>query len=211
MSCHVHLPRPEIHSARCRVAKQPRHEPSVHQNEFYKNHSDGWPTSKLARVSRPCLFLTKRVIHFQFQLQMASQRSGKAIRALPPSLITLPKARSRHRSFPTSKGGTSVALFLLALQWLSCQAPGVTGLALGLVGPVSVYCDWVRWKVGSATSISVWKHVKLSEQIRPRDKLACCWTVKQPTNDKQTNKRSFSSAVRLCQCPASLSPNASLV
>ena len=26
--------------------------------------------------------------------------------------------------------------------------------------------DWVSWKVGSATSISVWQHVKLSEQIR---------------------------------------------
>ena len=32
----------------------------------------------------------------------------------------------------------------MALQWLPCQAPGVIGPALGLVGPVSVYCDWVR-------------------------------------------------------------------
>ena len=32
----------------------------------------------------------------------------------------------------------------LALQWLPCQAPGVIGSVLGLVGPVSVYCDWVR-------------------------------------------------------------------
>ena len=32
----------------------------------------------------------------------------------------------------------------LALQWLPCQGPGVIGSALGLVGPVSVYCDWVR-------------------------------------------------------------------
>ena len=32
----------------------------------------------------------------------------------------------------------------LALQWLPCQAPGVIGSALELVGPVSVYCDWVR-------------------------------------------------------------------
>ena len=31
----------------------------------------------------------------------------------------------------------------LALQWLPCQAPGVIGSALALVGPVSVYCDWV--------------------------------------------------------------------
>ena len=35
----------------------------------------------------------------------------------------------------------------LALQWLPCQAPGVIGSALGLVGPVSAYCDWVRWEV----------------------------------------------------------------
>ena len=31
--------------------------------------------------------------------------------------------------------------FELALQWLPCQAPGVIGSVLGLVGPVSVYCD----------------------------------------------------------------------
>ena len=55
----------------------------------------------------------------------------------------------------------------LALQWLPWQAPGVIGSALGLVGPVSVYCDRVRQKVGSATSISEWQHVKLCEQIRP--------------------------------------------
>ena len=76
----------------------------------------------------------------------------------------------------------------LALQWLPCQAPGVLGSVLGLVGPVSVYCDWVRWKVRSATPVYVWQDVKLSEQIRPRDTLACCWDVKQPTN-KQTPLR----------------------
>ena len=27
------------------------------------------------------------------------------------------------------------------------HTPGVMGSALGLVGPVSVYCDWVRKKV----------------------------------------------------------------
>ena len=41
-----------------------------------------------------------------------------------------------------------------SLQWLPCQAPGVIGSVLGLVGPVSVYCDWVRWKVGSATCVA---------------------------------------------------------
>ena len=70
-----------------------------------------------------------------------------------------PGFESRSRVIPvTSK---------LALQWLPCQAPGVIGSMLGLVSPVSVYCDWVRWRVGSATYISVWQHVKLSKQIRP--------------------------------------------
>ena len=50
---------------------------------------------------------------------------------------------------------------------VATQVPGIIGPALGLVSLVSVYCDWVRQKVGSATSISVWQHVKLSEQIRP--------------------------------------------
>ena len=45
--------------------------------------------------------------------------------------------------------------------------PGVIGSGLGLVGLVSVYCDWVRWKIWPATSISVWQHVKLSEQVHP--------------------------------------------
>ena len=48
---------------------------------------------------------------------------------------------------------------------LPCQALGVRGSVLGLVGPVSVYCDWVRWKVWSATSISVWRHVKLRRSV----------------------------------------------
>ena len=32
----------------------------------------------------------------------------------------------------------------LVIQWLPCQASGVIGSAMGLVGLVSVYCDWVR-------------------------------------------------------------------
>ena len=32
----------------------------------------------------------------------------------------------------------------IAGPWLPCQAPGVIGSVLGLVGLVSVYCDWVR-------------------------------------------------------------------
>ena len=69
-------------------------------------------------------------------------------------------------------------------NWLSSGYPA-RHLALGLVSPVSVYCDWARWKVWSATSISVWRHVQLSEQIYPWDTLPCCWDVEQPTK-KQT-------------------------
>ena len=52
----------------------------------------------------------------------------------------------------------------LAIKWHLCQALGVIRSALELVGTVSVYCDWVRWQVGSATSVSVWQHVQLPEQ-----------------------------------------------
>ena len=64
----------------------------------------------------------------------------------------------------------------------SYQWPKNIGSVLGQFCPVSVYCDWVRWKVWSATSISVWQHIKLSEQIRPWDTLACCCDVKQASN-----------------------------
>ena len=36
--------------------------------------------------------------------------------------------------------------------------------------------------------ILVWQHVQLSKQIRPRDRLACCWDVKQPANKPQEEK-----------------------
>ena len=36
------------------------------------------------------------------------------------------------------------ATYKLALQWIPYQAPGIIGSVLGLVGPVSVYCDWAR-------------------------------------------------------------------
>ena len=63
------------------------------------------------------------------------------------------------------------------------------GSGLGLAGPESVYCDWVRWKVWSATSVSVWQHIHFSKQIRPWDTLTCCWDVKQPTNSNHSDFR----------------------
>ena len=35
----------------------------------------------------------------------------------------------------------------LVLKLLPCQAPGTTAPGLGLTGPVSIYCEWVRYKV----------------------------------------------------------------
>ena len=100
----------------------------------------------------------------------------------------------------TSASRAEDAGFELNLRWnffrgriipvtekLALQAPGVIRSALGLVGPVSVYCDWVRWNVWSATSISVWQHLKLSEQIPPWDTLACRWNVKQASKQPTTN------------------------
>ena len=59
----------------------------------------------------------------------------------------------------------------LASQWLSCQASGITGSVLGLVGLMSVCCDWVRLEIWSATC--------KMEQICPRDTLICCWEGNQ--------------------------------
>ena len=59
----------------------------------------------------------------------------------------------------------------LALQWLPCQAPGFIGSGLELVGLVSLYCDWVTWQVWFATSVSVWQHVQVFEQMGPWDAL----------------------------------------
>ena len=47
----------------------------------------------------------------------------------------------------------------LALQWLPCQAPGIIGSALGLVGPVSVYCGCVSCICNFCLSVAACKIV----------------------------------------------------
>ena len=104
----------------------------------------------------------------------------------PLGTVRLESGRSRVRILLVPgffRGRVIPVTKKLPLKCLPCQAPGIIGSVLGLVGPVSVYCDWVRWKVGSATSISVWQHVKLSKQIHPWDTLACCLDVKLPTTN----------------------------
>ena len=56
--------------------------------------------------------------------------------------------------------------------------------------PVATRPGAWRYKFSTGTGwpgVSIlWQHVKLSEQIRPWDTLACGWDLKQPTNNKQT-------------------------
>ena len=87
-----------------------------------------------------------RPFHFVGLVAKASASGAKD----PPVESRLSRDFFRGRVTPVTKK--------LAFQWLPCQAPGVIGSVLGVVGAMSVYCDWVRWKVGSATSISVWQH-----------------------------------------------------
>ena len=72
--------------------------------------------------------------------------------------------------------------------------PGVIGSALGLVGPVSVYCDWVRWKVWSATSISVWQHVKLCRSVPEIHSHVAGTLSNQQTNKLLSSFSPFSSS-----------------
>ena len=83
----------------------------------------------------------------------------------PPRERKIPGSNpARAEIFPGSSH-TSDLNIGTPLANVPCRAPGVIGSVLGLVGPVSVYCDWVRWKVWSATSISVLQHVHMPEQI----------------------------------------------
>ena len=69
--------------------------------------------------------------------------SGKVSALRAADLGSIPDYRrgSFARSSHTSD-------FKIGTEWLPRQALGVqTGSALGLAGPVSVYCDWVRQKV----------------------------------------------------------------
>ena len=63
-------------------------------------------------------------------------------------LLRYPRERQTLGSIPAcgriSLGRVIPVTSKLALQWLPCQAPGIVGSVLGLVGLVLVYCDWVK-------------------------------------------------------------------
>ena len=53
-----------------------------------------------------------------------------------------------------------------ALQWLPCQAPGGLGSALGLVGPVSVYCEVESLICNFCLSVAARKIVRADPSLR---------------------------------------------
>ena len=75
------------------------------------------------------------------------------------------------------KIGTPVATLPGAWRYRVSAGTGWPGVSILWLGEM---------KIWSATSISVWQHVQLPEQIHPWDTLTCCWDVKQPTNNITT-------------------------
>ena len=71
----------------------------------------------------------------------------------------------------------------LALQWLPCQVPGMIGLVLGLVGPVSVYCDVDSLICNFYLSVAASKIVSADPSLRYSSLL-----LGRPADNKQTNR-----------------------
>ena len=59
--------------------------------------------------------------------------------------------------------------------------PGIIGSVLGLVGPVSVYCDWMRWRVEMLVKANSKPHdiVIYTDGSVTRDRSGWGFTVKQ--------------------------------
>ena len=90
--------------------------------------------SKLALQWLPCL----QNWHYS---GFPAFKTGTTVASLPSKLTLqwLPCLQNWHYSgFPAFKTGTTVASLPSKQQWLPCHAPGVTGAALGLAGPVLV-------------------------------------------------------------------------
>ena len=79
-------------------------------------------------------------------------------------------------------------------QWLkNWHSSGYPARRLALYGQHwdwSARCQYTVTGWGRTLDLQllsqVWQHVKLSEQIRPWDTLACCWDVKQATNKQSS-------------------------
>ena len=109
------------------------------------------------------------------RLPLPNRLIGLVVRRLPRERKILGTNPVCAEIFPGSshtndfKIGTPVATLPVAWRYRVSARTGQPGVSM-------------LWLGDTETSISVWQHVKLSEQIRPWDTLACCWDVKQPTN-----------------------------
>ena len=108
--------------------------------------------SKLFVVSALGNYFFFAVVIVVVRSNITASGPGECFSAQTASLAWWLRRPPRERNVPGSnpacagffRGRVIPVTQKLALQWLPCQAPGVIGSALGLVGPVSVYCDWVR-------------------------------------------------------------------
>ena len=111
-------------------------------------HTNTRPTSPRANPTIGCSRVTARVPVFQDSTPTSRERSPHLTASLTWWLRHSPGGWKIRGSNPTCTGiflGRVIPVTSkLALQWLPCHAPGVKGSALGLVSPMSVYCDWVR-------------------------------------------------------------------
>ena len=139
------------------------------------NNKKGWYTI-ISGYSRHALF---HHVHL-FEIRIVSKTFLYCINLVPRSMLVA--VTTVKNILCSLKSSATPHFFQSRHPSPPSQVPGIIVSVLGLVGPVSVYWDWVRWKVWTATSISMWQRVKLSEQIHPWDTLACCWDAKQQTN-----------------------------
>ena len=90
-----------------------------------------------------------------------------AVELEPPSstvdALAIESGRQGDRVPPLRRSHTSDSIGTLVVTlpgaWLFGSVPG-------LVCPASTYIERMRYQSGSATSFSMWHHVKMSEQIR---------------------------------------------
>ena len=64
----------------------------------------------------------------------------------------------------------------------------------GWLGVSILWLGEIAW---SATSISVWQHIHLSEQTRAWDTLACCWDIKRASNQQRNSCQAVDEAYPL--------------
>ena len=150
--------------------------PSFSQNHWIccKKRSQGWPV--LAATWSWTAF--GRHHNWSTAWQDWDRFVGLVVRR-PPRKRKIPGSNpacagiffgSSHTS--DSKIGTPVATLPGAWCYSVSTGTGQPGVSILWLGEVE----------SSICNFSVWQHIKLSEQIRPWDTLACCWDVKQPTN-----------------------------